>query len=86
LYKEQGRWPEAEKQYREAIRIYPEASDMHMGLGAMLGNQGKFDEAIASFEEALRLDPNNAVARRLLDQARGLREKKARETPPPGTN
>jgi Flp pilus assembly protein TadD len=86
LYKEQGRWVEAEKQYREAIGISPTSSEMHMGLGAMLGNQGKIDEAILEFEEAVRLDEGNGVAKRLLGQARALKEKREREAVPAGDN
>jgi hypothetical protein len=77
LYKMQGRWRDAEIQYRVALGLDSSSSDVHMALGAMLGNQGRIDEAIGEFEKALKLDPRNAAAGKLLGQAEGIKEKQA---------
>jgi Flp pilus assembly protein TadD len=37
--------------------------EAHNGIGAALANQGKYDEAIAHFNEALRIRPDQAEAR-----------------------
>ena len=40
--------------------IVPESADVHNILGIALAQQGRIDEAIAEFREALRLDPESA--------------------------
>ena len=40
--------------------IVPESADLRQFLGIDLAAQGKFDEAIAEFREALRLEPDSA--------------------------
>ena len=40
----------------------PQFSEAWLGKCLALGSQGEYDEAIKSFEEAIRLDPNNALA------------------------
>ncbi|HZR83485.1 MAG TPA: tetratricopeptide repeat protein [Candidatus Binatia bacterium] len=52
-----GEWKAAEARYRAAIatsRTIPEAWN---GLGHALKNQRRFDEAIAAYDEALKLRP-----------------------------
>jgi Flp pilus assembly protein TadD len=39
-------------------------------LGVLLATQGRFDQAIAQFDEALRQDPSNPIARSNLDRIR----------------
>jgi spermidine synthase len=40
--------------------IVPESADLHNVLGIALADRGKFDEAIAEFREALRMEPDAA--------------------------
>jgi tetratricopeptide (TPR) repeat protein len=42
--------------------LKPNYADAHSNLGVALASQGKLDEAIAQYTEALRLDPDHARA------------------------
>lgn len=46
----------------KAISINPRLTSAHQYLGSTLSSLGRFDEAIESFKEAIRLEPNNAGA------------------------
>jgi Flp pilus assembly protein TadD len=54
----EGRWEEAEKQYKTALRFNPADPKLHMNLAVALMGQAKFDEAAPHMERALRLQPN----------------------------
>ena len=54
-----GRWEEAEKQYKVALRFNPADPKSHMNVAVVLTAQAKFDEAAPHMEEALRLQPND---------------------------
>jgi tetratricopeptide (TPR) repeat protein len=56
------RYADAEAEFREAVRLDPENADLHVNLGATLGNEGDWDGEIAEEREALRVDPNNESA------------------------
>ena len=49
----QGRFAEAEKPLREALRMDPSLSNGHYNLAIALKNQGRFDEAIAEYHRSL---------------------------------
>jgi tetratricopeptide (TPR) repeat protein len=61
-----------------AIAASPDYASAHNNLGDALRVQGKLDEAVFAYEEALRADPGFAQASKNLDDARsaaaGLRE------------
>jgi tetratricopeptide (TPR) repeat protein len=59
---ENGRLSEALVQYREAVRLYPDNSEVHDDLGCVLAREGKASEAISEYQEAIRLSPDNAKA------------------------
>src|SRR5262249_12102875 len=48
--------------YRKAIQIGPEVAKYYSALVMALKAQGKLDEVVASYREAIRLEPDNAVA------------------------
>jgi Flp pilus assembly protein TadD len=58
LHKE-GRWEEAEEQYKTALRFDPAGPKSHMNLAVALMAQAKFDEAAPHMQAALRLQPND---------------------------
>ena len=58
LLNEQGKYNEAEKEYRKAIRINSENAPTHHNLGILLEKLGKYKEAEKEWIEALRIDPN----------------------------
>jgi Tfp pilus assembly protein PilF len=55
----EGRWEEAEEQYKTALRFNSADSKSHMNLAVALMAQAKFDEAAPHMEAALRLQPND---------------------------
>ncbi len=52
-----GRTAEAERNFREAVRLAPGMADAHLDLGLVLGREGKSDEAIAELRRAVELNP-----------------------------
>lgn len=58
----QGRFDEAEAQYRIALAIYPDDSSIHYNYGNLLARMGRLDESIAQYHEGLRLAPEEADA------------------------
>lgn len=53
----------------KAVRINPRLSHAHQFLGGAYNTLGRYDEAIASMNEAVRLEPNNAGAHGSLARA-----------------
>ena len=70
LLSEQGDHEAAAEHWRTTIALMPEHADAYVGLGKALRQAGHPIEAIASFDEALRLDPGNEQAQTLAQQAR----------------
>ena len=54
---------------RRAVALDPELADAHTWLGGALLNLGQVDEAIASVNEAIRLEPENGQAYQALGRA-----------------
>jgi len=72
---------DAERAYREAIRLDPKNAEGYTGLGAVLAQRGKDKEAVAAFEAAIERAPESsraysglAVARIGLGDIQGARE------------
>jgi tetratricopeptide (TPR) repeat protein len=65
--KAEGLIPEAVAEYREALALSPNLAAVHVNLAiALLQAPGGTDEAAQHLRMALRLQPDNATARRLL--------------------
>jgi len=58
----EGKLDEAEKEFQEALRLEPETSDAHFGMGMVYQQKGLLDEAAASYNRALQADPLNTSA------------------------
>jgi predicted O-linked N-acetylglucosamine transferase (SPINDLY family) len=55
---EQGKLPEAEAHFRQALHHWPEFPEGYNNLGHVLARQGRLEEAIACYQQALRLRPH----------------------------
>jgi tetratricopeptide (TPR) repeat protein len=62
LYQQEGDYAAAEQRARSAIQLNPSLIPAHLLLGIAFYNQGRETEALATFEDALRLEPGNRVA------------------------
>ena len=60
----------AVQQYRWALALRPTFTEAHTNLGSLYADQGKFDEARASLEEALRIDPDDGPSKKLAERCR----------------
>jgi uncharacterized protein (TIGR02466 family) len=58
----QQKFAEAAETYRKALKLEPNIAEIHVNLGAVLGQLGQTEEAIASYRKAIQLKPNLAVA------------------------
>jgi Flp pilus assembly protein TadD len=57
----QGEFVQAEPHFRAALETNPTARS-HTGLGFVLGQQGRVDEAVAALHDAIEADPKHAPA------------------------
>jgi|WetSurSiteA1Bulk_404760.scaffolds.fasta_scaffold14364_2 Tfp pilus assembly protein PilF len=55
-YLELGRYADAENQYSEIQRLAPEQAGGYLGMGLTLSRQGRYEDAITQFEEAVSRD------------------------------
>ena len=71
-----GRFNEAEKPLREALRIDPYLAEGHYNLAIVLKNEGRFDESVAEYHRAFdgfATEPDRAKALYGLGMAREAR-------------
>lgn len=52
---------EAERAYRQALELDPDLSDAVLNLGVLLGETGRFDEAIALYRRAVKRLPDDPL-------------------------
>jgi tetratricopeptide (TPR) repeat protein len=69
----QGKWADAEKEYRSILKQNPQAPGIHFRLGRLLLSQSNpsptvADEAQREFEQELQIDPTNAGAEYVLGE------------------
>ncbi len=57
--------------YRKALRLCPESSDYHNGLGEVYLVLNRKDDAVFEFKESLRLNPSNSMAQKNLKMLTG---------------
>lgn len=54
-------WPDAENEFRRAIRLNPQYATAHHWYAEFLSWQGRFEEAFAESEQALHLNPLSLI-------------------------
>ncbi|MBR8833946.1 MAG: hypothetical protein DSM106950_07885 [Stigonema ocellatum SAG 48.90 = DSM 106950] len=59
---QQGHYPEAEANNSKALALYDSQADFHALAGKLSALQGNFQDAIVSWHQALKFDPQNAIA------------------------
>lgn len=57
-----GDYKKAESSFRQYIKLEPNNAEGHYRLGRALREQERFDEAIAEFNQAIRLNPKHSYA------------------------
>ena len=67
-----GLFRQASELFQQAIQLNPDYADAHFGLGQAYFDQGRWEEAIVSFENALRIDPKDKEARARLDRTQQM--------------
>jgi tetratricopeptide (TPR) repeat protein len=67
VYGEQGDYPSAIAQYKQAVAISPQDPEYHTNLANALGAANHYDEARSEAELALRIAPNYPQARAVLE-------------------
>ena len=60
----QSRFPEAIRHYRNALQVKPDYPVALNNLAYALGKQGSSEEALASYQKVLALEPANTTARK----------------------
>src|SRR5436190_15143100 len=50
-------------EYRQFLKIHPEATAIHSNLGAALAGLGRFEEAVAEYKIALKQAPSHTGTR-----------------------
>jgi tetratricopeptide (TPR) repeat protein len=61
-YADEGKVDDAIAHFTEAVRLTPDAPELHYALATVLGRRGKLAEAATHYSEALRIRPNYAEA------------------------
>ena len=59
----EGRFADAERLFREALRFAPRSTDAYNRLGMALFGEGRLPEAAEAYREAVRINPGYAEAR-----------------------
>ncbi len=66
--RKQGKYQEAIKDFKEALRIDPEDAAIYYNIGVVYNQQGKKEEASSYFEKALNHDPTLTEAKEALEK------------------
>ncbi len=61
VYEYQWRWPEAEREYRQAIALNPNYPRAHQWFALFLRSTQRFDEAMTEIKRAQELDPLSSI-------------------------
>jgi len=61
-YNQSDRWPDAVKEFEEALRLKPNEPGLHQQLGEIYWKQNRLDMAETEFGNELKIDPFNVAA------------------------
>lgn len=61
MMRSQGKYPEAEALYRQAIQVYPQGFEAKINLASLLIEMGQRVEARQLLEDIQKIDPGNSV-------------------------
>ncbi len=75
-YGRSGLFRQASELFQKAVNLNPNYANAHYGLGLALFDQGRWQEAIQSLEQAVKLDSRDKEAAAKLDQAYAMAVKK----------
>ncbi len=76
LFAHSGNIQDAEKCYKQAVRIFPKNIMPQNNLGLLYMIQGRYDDAEQAFLRVLKIDPEFALSREKLQEVRKLRSDK----------
>jgi tetratricopeptide (TPR) repeat protein len=79
----ENRWSEAADVNRKIIELYPNDADAYNRLGKALLEMGRYRDALATYQRAVELDPNNIIARKNVERLAHLAEKAPEPSPEP---
>jgi tetratricopeptide (TPR) repeat protein len=79
----ENRWSEAADVNRKIIELYPNDADAYNRLGKALLEMGRYRDALATYQRAVELDPNNIIARKNVERLAHLAEKAPEPAPEP---
>jgi tetratricopeptide (TPR) repeat protein len=79
----ENRWSEAADVNRKIIELYPNDADAYNRLGKALLEMGRYRDALATYQRAVELDPNNIIARKNVERLGHLAEKAPEPGPEP---
>lgn len=77
-----GRWEEAAAVNREIIENFPTDAEAFNRLGRALMELGRYAQAREAYQQALELDPYNAIAKKNLSRLSLLQEEETRAAQP----
>ncbi len=71
----ENRWSEAADINRKIIELYPNDADAYNRLGKALLEMGRYRDALATYQRAVELDPNNMIAKKNVERLAHLADK-----------
>jgi len=60
-FAEDGKWSQAEAEYRAAVRLAPALDDCWYALGEACAEQKKWPDAVTAYQQAVRLQPDFGI-------------------------
>lgn len=72
---ENGQLNKAAEMFEEAIRLAPESSDGHFGLGMVYEKRQEWKKAIGAYQKAVAINPNDSLAKETLKFLKKRRKK-----------